>query len=186
MQRGSKEQESKGTPSKLLLSVHMYKNICSLSIHQDVAQSPHTSLKLPENKIDFPPCPSCNSAEKLTFVNLRESRARHTRSKARSEGRQLTVWESQQKPETEYPLKIEPLPPALQWCGQERFWLIHIESGLRVPGSWTVDEAELILDLSRKWDWSIDKQRRVVCGLQLLALAEAVCKRSSSRIGGEG
>jgi hypothetical protein len=88
------------------------------------------------------------------------------------------------KPGAEYPLRIEALPPSLQWWDKERFWLVHSASGLRVPGSWTVDEAELILDLSRKWDWSIDKERRVACGLQLMALAEAVCKRSSQK-GGE-
>lgn len=93
---------------------------------------------------------------------------------------------AQQKPDTDYPLKIEPLPPALQWWGEEHFWLFHLETGLRVPGTWSLAEAKLIQDLSRKWDWTVDKDRRVVCGLQLLALAEAVCKRSSRQIGGEG
>ena len=98
--------------------------------------------------------------------------------------KQLSLWEPQQKPETEYPLKIEPLPSALQWWEEERFWLFHIQTGLRVPGTWSLEEAELIQDLSRQWDWRVDKDRRVACGLQLLALAEAVCKRSY-RKGGE-
>ena len=97
----------------------------------------------------------------------------------------MDLWESQQKPETAYPLKIEPLPPAFQWWEEEHFWLIHIQSGLRVPGTWSLDEAELIQDLSQQWDWLVDKERRVASGLQLMALAEAVCKRSSHHKGGE-
>jgi hypothetical protein len=96
------------------------------------------------------------------------------------EYKQLKLWESpQSKSEAEHPLYIEPLPPALQWWDEERFWLIHSETGLRVPGSWSADEAELILDLSKSWDWSIDDNRRVACGIQLIALVESVCKRSS-------
>ena len=82
---------------------------------------------------------------------------------------QLKLWQlSQAEVEPEYPLHTEPLPSALQWWDEERFWLVHSATGLRVPGSWTVD-----------------KERRVACGLQLMALAEAVCKRSSQK-GGEG
>lgn len=92
---------------------------------------------------------------------------------------------TQQKPENEYPLRIEQLPPALQWWKEEHFWLFHVETGLRVPGTWSLNEAELIQDLSRQWDWRVDKDRRVACGLQLSALAEAICKRSSHQIGGE-
>jgi hypothetical protein len=92
----------------------------------------------------------------------------------------------QSTPEPKNPLHTEPLPPRLQWWDKERFWLIHSASGLQVPGTWTADEAELILDLSRNWNWSIDGDRRVACGLQLIALAEAVCTRSSQiQKGGE-
>jgi hypothetical protein len=76
------------------------------------------------------------------------------------------------------PLHIEKLPEPLQWWHEPRYWLIHAESGLRVPGSWSEQEAQEILDLSKDWNWSIDDNRRVACGLQLMALAEAVCKRS--------
>jgi hypothetical protein len=104
---------------------------------------------------------------------------RKGQSPRQAQSKQLHLWESPQaKPETEYFLHMESLPPALQWWEEERFWLIHSASGLRVPGSWSIDEAQSILDLSRNWDWSIDKDRRVACGLQLMTLAEAICKRS--------
>lgn len=108
-------------------------------------------------------------------------RPQFKQSQRRSRGEQLTLWKS---PQLEHSLKIERLPDTLQWWDEERYWLIHEASGLRVPGSWTADEAELIQDLSKGWDWSIDgRERKVACGFQLLALAEAVCKRSAK--GGE-
>jgi hypothetical protein len=99
--------------------------------------------------------------------------------------KQLDLWESQ-KPATEYPLRIELLPPNLQWWDEPRYWLIHAASGLRVPGSWSRKEAEELQDLSKNWKWSLDKERRVDCGLQLLALAESLCKRSSVEQTGGG
>jgi len=86
----------------------------------------------------------------------------------------------------EYPLTIELLPPALQWWEQPRYWVIHAASGLRVPGSWSLKEAEEIQDLSKDWRWNLDRERRVDCGLQLMALAEVVCKRSSVEQAGGG
>jgi hypothetical protein len=82
-----------------------------------------------------------------------------------------------------HPLRIERLPDILQWWDEERYWLIHHTSGLRVPGSWSLAEAKLIRDLSKDWDWRIDtRDRKVRCGIQLLSLAEAICKRPA---GGE-
>jgi hypothetical protein len=97
--------------------------------------------------------------------------------------RQLDLWESQ-KQKTEYPLKLELLPAALQWWDEPRYWLIHDASGLRVPGSWSLREAGELQDLSKNWNWNLDKERRVDCGLQLMALAEAICKKSSLRKSG--
>lgn len=86
-------------------------------------------------------------------------------------------------PQAEQPLRIERLPNALQWWDEERHWLVHDASGLQVPGSWSLAEAKLIQDLSKEWNWSVDSNRRVACGVQLMALAEAVCQRSAK--GGE-
>jgi hypothetical protein len=91
-----------------------------------------------------------------------------------SRGEQLTLWKS---PQPKHPLRIERLPDTLQWWDEERYWLIHEASGLRVPGAWSLAEARLIQDLSKHWNWSVDdRDRKVACGLQLLALAEAVCR----------
>jgi hypothetical protein len=122
----------------------------------------------------------------VTIVT-RESQTNQSR-KARSPHKshhQLDLFSPPQPP-YEYPLKIELLPPALQWWNEPRYWLIHAESGLRVPGSWSQKEAEELQDLSKNWKWSLDKERRVDCGLQLLALAESLCKRSSVKQGGGG
>jgi hypothetical protein len=97
--------------------------------------------------------------------------------------RQLDLWESQ-KQNAEYPLKIELLPPALQWWKEPRYWLIHEASNLRVPGSWSLREAKELQDLSKNFNWNLDKERRVDCGLQLMALAEVICKKSSLRKSG--
>lgn len=75
-------------------------------------------------------------------------------------------------------LQIEHLPDALQWWKEPRYWLIHKESKLRVPGSFTLAESQKIQEVSKDWDWSVEsRDRRVACGLNLLALAEVVCKR---------
>lgn len=85
-----------------------------------------------------------------------------------------------------HPLKIERLPDTLQWWDEERYWLIHEASGLRVPGSFSIAEAQHIRAISKDWDWRVDiRDRKVACGIRLLSLAEAVCKRSLQRQGGK-
>lgn len=80
-------------------------------------------------------------------------------------------------PPQKYPLQIERLPDALQWWDEVRYWLIHQESRLRVPGSFTKKEAQHIREISKDWNWSVGGDRRVACGIQLMALAESLCKR---------
>jgi hypothetical protein len=86
------------------------------------------------------------------------------------------------KQNAEYPLRIELLPPGLQWWKEPRYWLIHDASGLRVPGSWSLKEAEEIQERTKDWDWSVNtRDRKVACGLNLLALAEiVVCQGSKN------
>jgi hypothetical protein len=109
-------------------------------------------------------------------------------SQSRSDGNiaeQLTLPRvSPQKRNEEYPLKLELLPDNLQWWNEPRYWLIHEASNLRVPGSWSLKEAKELQDLSKNFNWNLDKERRVDCGLQLIALAEAICKKSSLRKSG--
>lgn len=81
-------------------------------------------------------------------------------------------------------LRIEPVPEALQWHPEPRYWLVHQESGLRVPGTWSLEEAQIILHLSEGWDWTVDPPSRIpACQGQILALCEAVCDREIQRQG---
>jgi hypothetical protein len=97
----------------------------------------------------------------------------------------LQVGKAQKQPTQDYPLTIDLLPDTLQWWSEPRYWLIHKDSGLRVPGSFSEKEALHIREVTKHWDWSVDsRDRKVACGLNLLALAEIVCSRSSQQ-GGE-
>lgn len=97
------------------------------------------------------------------------------RSLQKSPHRQLPLFDPQQ----DYPLTIERLPDTLQWWDEVRYWLVHKGSGLRVPGSFNEREARKIQEASRGWDWSVDtRDRKVACGLNLLALAEGICQQS--------
>lgn len=83
------------------------------------------------------------------------------------------------EPTARYPLRIERLPDVLQGWDEQHYWLIHQESGLRVPGSFSLAEARYIREISKHWDWSIDGNRQVACALQLMELGEALCSRSA-------
>ncbi len=87
-------------------------------------------------------------------------------------------------PQDSADLRIEPVPEALQWHPEPRYWLVHQESGLRVPGTWSLEEAQIILYLSEGWDWVVDPPSRIpACQGQILALCEAVCDREIQRQG---
>jgi hypothetical protein len=99
------------------------------------------------------------------------------------EYKQLKIWEPiQNTPEREYPLSIERLPDALQWWSEARYWVIHKVSNLRVPGSFSLTEAKKIQEITKNWNWSVDtRDRKVSCGLNLLALAEGICSKKGGR-----
>lgn len=105
------------------------------------------------------------------------------RSPRKSSHRQLPLFNSSQNKQ-DYPLKIELLPDALQWFDEVRYLLIHKDSGLRVPGSFNEKEALKIQEVSKDWDWTVDtRDRKVACGLNLLALAEiVVCQGVSANV----
>jgi hypothetical protein len=77
------------------------------------------------------------------------------------------------------------LPDALQWWNETRYRLIHKASDLRIPGSFNEREARKIQEISKNWDWQVDtSDRKVACGLNLLALAEGICSKAIQQ-GGE-
>jgi glutathionylspermidine synthase len=124
-----------------------------------------------------------------TAIVARKSQAKPSRKEGRSPQksphRKLTLFNPPQ-PTCEYPLTIEVLPDALQWWDETRYLLIHKDSGLRVPGSFSEKEARKIQEVGKNWDWTVDtRDRKVACGLNLLALAEIVCSQSSQEGGKE-
>jgi hypothetical protein len=73
-------------------------------------------------------------------------------------------------------LRIEAVPSDIAVGISEKFWLIHQNSQLRVPGQFTRCEAEEILKVIVGWDWTVDlKTREPACRYQLLTLLNRVC-----------
>ena len=76
----------------------------------------------------------------------------------------------------EPPLQIEPVPVNVTVGVEQRFWLIHQASGLRVPGQFSQSEAEFILKTTERWDWEIEYRPRTPnCSYRLLCLVNRVC-----------
>ena len=73
-------------------------------------------------------------------------------------------------------LRIEAVPSDIAVGISEKFWLIHQNSQLRVPGQFSGHEAEYILQVTSGWDWTVDlKTREPACRSQLLNLLNHVC-----------
>ena len=73
-------------------------------------------------------------------------------------------------------LRIETVPIDITVGSSEKFWLIHQNSHLRVPGQFTICEAKEILKVTAGWDWTVDlKTREPACRYQLLNLLNRVC-----------
>lgn len=73
-------------------------------------------------------------------------------------------------------IRIELIPIHLTVGTDERFWIIHQESGLQVPGQFSRCEAEYILAATKEWNWAVDlKTREPACRLKPLRLLERIC-----------
>lgn len=78
-------------------------------------------------------------------------------------------------------LRIEPVPAHLTVNADERFNIVHYESDLSVPGQFSQEEAEEILQTTANWNWTVDPKTRVpACNRYLLSLLEQVCKPKKS------
>ena len=62
--------------------------------------------------------------------------------------------------------------------------LIHQESQIDLPGQFTYGEAKEILETTRYWDFSLDRDKIPKCAERLRSLLENICFRSD--IGGNG
>jgi hypothetical protein len=78
-----------------------------------------------------------------------------------------------------YPLTLELIAPKQRISPELAYHLIHLETGLLVPGSFTQTEAKLIRHISLHWDWRVDKQNKPACAAQLLHLLEELCNSPS-------
>lgn len=73
-------------------------------------------------------------------------------------------------------LRLEVVPANVTVGSCERFYLVHQESGLRVPWQFSRCEAEEILKVTALWDWTVDpRTREPACRYRLLWLLEGIC-----------
>ncbi len=79
-----------------------------------------------------------------------------------------------------YPLQIISIPDQKRlkpdWCCK----LVRYESGLKIGGQFTIEEAQEILETTLYWDFTLDKDRVPRCRDKLLLLLEKVCARPDS------
>lgn len=77
-----------------------------------------------------------------------------------------------------YPLQIISIPRDERINPDFICGLIHYESGLKIPGQFTYEEAQEILKTTRHWDFSFDRDKIPKCKERLLGLLEGVCSKS--------
>lgn len=79
-----------------------------------------------------------------------------------------------------YPLQIVAIPQTDRIHPSLICRLVHVESGLRLQGQFSLDEAAKIQESTRFLDFTLDKDRIPRCHKKLKALLENVC----SQVGG--
>jgi len=93
---------------------------------------------------------------------------------------QLNLLVLQELPQ-ELALYIEPVHANLTVGFEQRFWLVHQPTGLRLLGQFGYQEAKCILEATKRWDWEVDlKTREPACRYRLLWLLESICKPSKA------
>lgn len=118
-------------------------------------------------------CLSCDF-NKVSGVPLRSPQVQHKRL-PQPEAYQLNLLTLLEK-SLESALQIEPVPVNVTVGVEQRFWLVHQPTGLRVPGQFSQAEAEYILGVTEKWNWAIEYRPRTPnCNKRLLSLLTAVC-----------
>ena len=141
-----------------------------------------------------------------SYLIQQQGRAQHLSPQVLQEARSLQVqqerWSPSEPPSASQPpqasqldllallekfqepaIRIEGVPAELTVGEELRFWLIHQESGLRVPGQFSRVEAEFILKATSEWDWEIrHRPRTPCCGNRLLNLLKTVCKPQTQEV----
>ena len=92
------------------------------------------------------------------------------------EVRQLNLLALLDNPQKESALRIEAVPAELIVNSDRCFCIIHQESELQIPGQFSRQEAEQILEETEEWDWSVNSTtRELVYKWRLLSLLEHIC-----------
>lgn len=101
----------------------------------------------------------------------------------RSATKQLPLFTEEIDPPA-YPLQIEAISYENRVNPNRYCKLVHLRSGLNIPGQFSYDEAKEILLTTRYWDWELDKDRIPRCVERLRSLLENICAQGS-KSGGE-
>ena len=92
------------------------------------------------------------------------------------EVRQLNLLALLENPQKEPALRIEVVPAELTVNSNRCFWIIHQKSELQIPGQFSRQEAERILEATKEWSWAVDPiTREPAYKWRLLSLLEYIC-----------
>ncbi len=144
--------------------------------HVDASSQHHFTLQTPVT------CRSLSTLNRVTHKQSPEARTPHSSPQLHQQEQppspkvhQLNLLALLEKPRKSA-LHIEPVPACLTIGSDERFWIIHQESGLQIPGQFSRHEAEYILEATEGWNWAVDsKTREPAYRWRLLFLLEYIC-----------
>ena len=92
------------------------------------------------------------------------------------EVRQLNLLALLENPQKEPALRIEAVSAELIINSDRPFCIIHPKSGLQIPGQFSRQEAERILEATKEWSWAVDPiTREPAYKWRLLSLLEYIC-----------
>jgi hypothetical protein len=96
------------------------------------------------------------------------------------EVRQLNLLALLENPQKEPALRIEVVPAELIVNSNRSFWIIHQKSELRVPGQFSRQEAEQIVEETKGWNWAVDPiTHEPAYKWRLLSLLEYICSNQA-------
>ena len=92
------------------------------------------------------------------------------------EVRQLNLLALLENPQKEPALRIEAVSAELIINSDRPFCIIHQKSELQIPGQFSRQEAEQILEETKGWNWAVDPiTREPAYKWRLLSLLEYIC-----------
>ena len=96
------------------------------------------------------------------------------------EVRQLNLLALLENPQKEPALRIEAVSAELIINSDRPFCIIHQKSELQIPGQFSRQEAEQILEATKEWNWSVNSTtREPAYKWRLLSLLEYICSNQA-------